>query len=42
MGSRESVNFLDTAEIYPVPVAEAKQGATDRAIAKWWHSGALE
>ena len=29
------VNFLDTAEIYPVPVAEAKQGATDRAIAKW-------
>merc|ERR1719440_248929 len=29
------VNFLDTAEIYPVPVAEAKQGATDRAIGKW-------
>ena len=29
------VNFLDTAEIYPVPVEEAKQGATDRAIAKW-------
>jgi len=28
-------NFLDTAEIYPVPVSEAKQGATDRAIAKW-------
>ena len=23
------VNFLDTAEIYPVPVEEAKQGATD-------------
>merc|ERR1719446_879669 len=29
------VNFLDTAEIYPVPVNEEKQGATDRAIAKW-------
>jgi len=29
------VNFLDTAEIYPVPIAEDKQGATDRAIAKW-------
>mmetsp|Transcript_13177 Transcript_13177/g.33769 ORF Transcript_13177/g.33769 Transcript_13177/m.33769 type:complete len:382 (-) Transcript_13177:327-1472(-) len=29
------VNFLDTAEIYPVPVAEATQGATDLAIAKW-------
>ena len=29
------VNFLDTAEIYPVPVAEEKQGATDRAIGKW-------
>ena len=28
-------NFLDTAEIYPVPVSEEKQGATDRAIAKW-------
>ena len=28
-------NFLDTAEIYPVPVNEEKQGATDRAIAKW-------
>jgi len=29
------INFLDTAEIYPVPVSEEKQGATDRAIAKW-------
>merc|ERR1740138_515540 len=29
------VNFLDTAEIYPVPVAKEKQGATDRAIGKW-------
>lgn len=28
-------NFLDTAEIYPVPVSEERQGATDRAIAKW-------
>ena len=29
------VNFLDTAEIYPVPVQEEKAGATDRAIGKW-------
>ena len=29
------VNFLDTAEIYPVPVEKEKQGATDRAIGKW-------
>jgi len=29
------VNFLDTAEIYPVPVTSEKAGATDRAIAKW-------
>jgi len=29
------VNFLDTAEIYPVPVAEETAGATDRAICKW-------
>lgn len=29
------VNFLDTAEIYPVPVQQDKQGATDRAIGKW-------
>lgn len=28
-------NFLDTAECYPVPVSQEKQGATDRAIAKW-------
>jgi aryl-alcohol dehydrogenase-like predicted oxidoreductase len=28
-------NFLDTAEIYPIPVTKEKQGATDRAIAKW-------
>ena len=28
-------SFLDTAEIYPVPVSSEKQGATDRAIAKW-------
>jgi len=34
------VNFLDTAECYPVPVSEAKQGNTDRAIAKWLRSGA--
>jgi len=29
------VNFLDTAEIYPVPVDQERQGATDRAIGKW-------
>lgn len=29
------VNFLDTAEIYPVPVSQERQGATDRAIGKW-------
>eukprot|EP00316_Scyphosphaera_apsteinii_P023831 CAMPEP_0119314280 /NCGR_PEP_ID=MMETSP1333-20130426/32292_1 /TAXON_ID=418940 /ORGANISM="Scyphosphaera apsteinii, Strain RCC1455" /LENGTH=336 /DNA_ID=CAMNT_0007319361 /DNA_START=217 /DNA_END=1227 /DNA_ORIENTATION=- len=29
------VNFLDTAECYPVPVSEEKQGNTDIAIAKW-------
>jgi len=28
-------NFLDTAEIYPVPVSSEKQGATDLAISKW-------
>jgi aryl-alcohol dehydrogenase-like predicted oxidoreductase len=32
------VNFMDTAEIYPVPVSEEKHGATDRAIAKWLKS----
>merc|ERR1719440_117011 len=29
------VNFLDTSEIYPVPVSQHTQGNTDRAIAKW-------
>merc|ERR1719201_3124268 len=29
------VNFLDTAEIYPVPVSHDTQGNADRAIAKW-------
>ncbi|CAM9371015.1 unnamed protein product, partial [Phaeothamnion confervicola] len=29
------VNFIDTAEIYPVPPAAETQGNTDRAIAKW-------
>jgi len=28
-------NFLDTAEIYPVPVSQERQGATDLAIGKW-------
>jgi len=29
------VNFVDTAEGYPVPMAPETQGATDVAIAKW-------
>jgi aryl-alcohol dehydrogenase-like predicted oxidoreductase len=29
------VNFLDTAEGYPIPLNAETQGATDRAIAKW-------
>lgn len=29
------VNFLDTAEMYPVPPAEDTQGHTDRYIGSW-------
>lgn len=29
------INFLDTAEMYPVPTEAATQGETDRYIAKW-------
>lgn len=29
------VNFLDTAEMYPVPTKAETQGATDRIIGKW-------
>jgi aryl-alcohol dehydrogenase-like predicted oxidoreductase len=29
------INFLDTAEMYPVPTKAETQGATDRCIAKW-------
>ena len=29
------VNFIDTAESYPVPMEPGTQGASDRAIAKW-------
>ena len=29
------VNFLDTAEMYPVPPAEDTQGHTDRFIGSW-------
>ena len=32
------VNFVDTAEAYPVPLNAETQGATDRAIAKWMSS----
>lgn len=29
------INFLDTAEMYPVPTRAETQGATDRTIAEW-------
>lgn len=29
------VNFLDTAEMYPIPTKASSQGATDRIIAHW-------
>jgi aryl-alcohol dehydrogenase-like predicted oxidoreductase len=29
------INFLDTAEMYPVPTKPETQGETDRVIAKW-------
>lgn len=29
------INFLDTAEMYPVPVKAETQGETDRVIAQW-------
>ncbi|KAJ8604893.1 hypothetical protein CTAYLR_004306 [Chrysophaeum taylorii] len=29
------LNFIDTAEMYPVPTEAATQGETDRTIAKW-------
>jgi aryl-alcohol dehydrogenase-like predicted oxidoreductase len=29
------VNFLDTAEMYPVPTKPESQGETDRVIAQW-------
>lgn len=29
------INFLDTAEMYPVPTEAATQGETDHYIAKW-------
>jgi aryl-alcohol dehydrogenase-like predicted oxidoreductase len=32
------VNFVDTAEGYPIPLSAETQGATDRAIAKWMKS----
>lgn len=30
-----NINFLDTAEIYPVPTKAETQGDTDRVISKW-------
>ncbi len=32
------INFLDTAEMYPIPTKESTQGATDRIIGKWLKS----
>lgn len=32
---RQGINFIDTAEIYPVPTKAETQGRTDRTIAKW-------
>ncbi len=32
------VNFIDTAEMYPVPASENKQGQTERTIGKWLRS----
>ena len=31
----EGVNFLDTAEIYPVPINAKKWGTTDRYVGEW-------
>ncbi|KXZ41733.1 hypothetical protein GPECTOR_301g817 [Gonium pectorale] len=33
------INFMDTAEMYPVPVEAATQGRTDRYIGTWLKSG---
>ena len=30
-----SVNFLDTAEVYPVPTKQKSQGRTDKYIGSW-------
>lgn len=35
------VNFIDTAEGYPVPMVSETQGATDRAIGKWMKSAKM-
>ncbi len=32
------VNFIDTAELYPIPPCEKTQGRTELAIAKWLKS----
>ena len=32
------VNFLDTAEMYPIPTKPTTQGATDRILANWLKS----
>lgn len=37
--NKYGINFLDTAEMYPVPGKAETQGATDRAIAKFLSQG---
>ncbi|GLC48801.1 hypothetical protein PLESTB_000149900 [Pleodorina starrii] len=34
----QGINFLDTAEMYPVPIEETTQGRTDRYIGTWLKS----
>lgn len=31
----QGINFVDTAEMYPVPTRAETQGATDRVIGEW-------
>ncbi|MDE2031161.1 MAG: NADP(H)-dependent aldo-keto reductase [Patescibacteria group bacterium] len=31
----QGINFIDTAEVYPIPVDPAKQGTTERYIGSW-------
>ena len=35
LASEVGVNFIDTAEMYPVPQREATQGASEEVIGRW-------